>query len=93
MEREKREWNEWIDRETIAWNSSCVNKLKGTVLHRTVQRHRINGKSIPTYAERSHTEPFQSSLVNTALMCFVKKVCRQLCIDKVSTVSKFARST
>ena len=39
---------------------SCVNALKGTALHRTVLRDRVNGKPIRTYAERFHTEPFQN---------------------------------
>ena len=33
----------------VVWNCSCVNALKGTVLHRTVPRHRVNGKPIRTY--------------------------------------------
>ena len=37
-----------------------LNALKGTVLHRTVPRHCVNGKPIRTYAERFHTEPFKS---------------------------------
>ena len=37
-----------------------MDALKGTVLLRTVPRDRVNGKPIRTYAERFHTEPFQS---------------------------------
>ena len=69
-----------MDRETVVWNCSCVNALKGTVLHRTVPRDRVNGKPIRTYAERFHTEPFQSPRANAALkyslyfaVCHVKK--------------------
>ena len=50
--------DEW--REAVVWNCSCANALKGTGLHRTIPRHRVNGKPIRTYAERFHTEPFQS---------------------------------
>ena len=52
--------DEWIEREAVVWNFSCVNALKGTVLHRTVPRHRVNGKPIRIYAERFHTEQLQS---------------------------------
>ena len=45
------------EREAVVWNCSCVNVLKETVLHRTVPRHRVNGKPIRTIAERFHTEP------------------------------------
>ena len=39
--------DEW--REAAVWNCSCVNDLKCTVLHRTVPRHRVNGKPlVPT---------------------------------------------
>ena len=47
-------------REAVVWNYSCRNALQGTVLHRMVAIHRANGKPIRTYAERFHTEPFQS---------------------------------
>ena len=47
-------------RESVVWNCSCVDALKGTALHRAVPRDRVNGKPIRTYAERFHTEPFQS---------------------------------
>ena len=50
--------DEW--REAVVWNYSCVNALKGTVLHRTVPRHRVNRKPIRTYVERFHAEPFES---------------------------------
>ena len=50
------------EREAVVWNCSCVNALKGTVLHRTIPRHRVNEKPIRTYAKRFHTEPFQSSV-------------------------------
>ena len=43
------------ERETVVWNCSCVNTLKGTVLDKTVPRHYKNGKPIRTYAERFHT--------------------------------------
>ena len=56
--------DEW--REAAIYNCSCVN-TKGTVLHRTVPRHRVNEKSIRTDAERFHTEPFQSSGVKRSL--------------------------
>ena len=36
-------------REAVVWNCSCVDALKGTVLHRTVPRDRVNGKLIRTY--------------------------------------------
>ena len=49
-----------MEREAVFWNCSCEDALKGTVLHRTVQRDRVNGKFIRTYAEQFHTEPFQS---------------------------------
>ena len=49
-----------VEREAVVWNCSCVNALKGTILHRTVPRHRVNGKPIRTNAERFDTEPFQS---------------------------------
>ena len=48
-----------MEREAVAWNCSCVNALKGSVLHRTVPRHRLKGKPIRTYVERFHAEPFQ----------------------------------
>ena len=47
-----------MDREAVVWNCSFVNAMKGTVLHGTVPRHRVNGKPIRTYAEQFHTEPF-----------------------------------
>ena len=56
-----------MEREAIVWNCSRVNTWKETVLHRTVPIHRVDGKPIRTYAERFHTEPFQSSRANTAL--------------------------
>ena len=47
----------WINGErAVVWNCSCVDALKGTVLHRTVPRDRVNGKPIRTYAERFHTD-------------------------------------
>ena len=49
-----------MERETVIWNCSCVDALKGTVLHRMVARDRVNGKPIRTYADWFHTEPFQS---------------------------------
>ena len=48
------------EREAVVSNCSCVDALKGTVLHRTVPRDRVNGKPIRTYAEGFHTEPYQS---------------------------------
>ena len=57
-----------MEREAVVWNCSCVDALKGTVLHRTVPRDRVNGKPIRTYAERFHTEPFQSPVRNAALV-------------------------
>ena len=44
-----------------------MNTWKGVVLHRTVPRHRENGEPIRTYADRFHTEPFQSSRITAAL--------------------------
>ena len=41
------------EREAVVWNCSCVNALKGTVLHRTVTRDRINEKPIRTHADGS----------------------------------------
>ena len=37
-----------MEREAVVWNFSCVDALKGTVLHRTVPRDRVNGKPIRT---------------------------------------------
>ena len=51
-----------VEREVIVWTSSCMNALKGTVLHRTVLRHRANGKPIRTQAERLCTVPCKRSL-------------------------------
>ena len=47
-------------REAVVWNCLCVDALKVTVSHRTVPRDRVNEKPICAYAERFHTEPFQS---------------------------------
>ena len=45
-----------MEREAVIWNCSCVDALKGAVLHRTVPRDRVNGKPIRTYEERFHME-------------------------------------
>ena len=55
-----------MEREAVVWNCSCVNAMKGAVLHRTVPSHRVNRKPIRTYEERFLTEPFQSSRVKAA---------------------------
>ena len=47
-------------REAVVWNCSCVDAVNETVLHRAVPRDRVSGKPFCTYAERFHTEPFQS---------------------------------
>ena len=60
----------------MVWNCSTVNTLKETSLHRTVPRHRTNGKPIHSYAEQLYTEPFQSSRVNAA---YVHSVCTSRC--------------
>ena len=39
-------------REAVVWNCSCLDALKGTVLHRMVPRDRVNGKAIHAYAEQ-----------------------------------------
>ena len=54
-----------MEREAVVWNCSCVNTLKGTVLHRTVARDRVNEKPI------RGTVPYRTvpkSRVNAALI-------------------------
>ena len=63
-----------MKREAVVWNYSYVDALKGTVLHRTVPRHRVDGEPISTYAEWFHTEPFQSPVQTQPYMIFISLV-------------------